>query len=141
MTAAALVPAIARRAFQLTFLRYIFASVGALAADMGVFLLLLATGRDATISSALSYGGGVIVHWLISSRLVFVRGARTTGTRRVKQKAYFVASALVGLAMTVMIVASGSATGIDPRLSKLAAIIASFLVTYCLRKTLVFSAG
>ncbi len=124
---------------RVTFLRYAVASVVALAADMGLFMALLAMNWHPAGASATSYAAGIGIHWLISSRLVFVAGARTIGMVRVRQKALFIVSALVGLAITVGIVAAGQGVGIDPRLSKLAAIGASFIATYYLRKTLVFA--
>ena len=54
------------------------------------------------------------------------------------QKALFVVSALIGLALTSAIVASGSLLGFDPRLAKLAAVAVSFTVTWLLRDSIVF---
>ena len=127
------------RLHRLLYLRYIGASVAALAADMGLFLLLLAASWSAALASAASYSIGIIVHWLISTRLVFVHAAKTSGLDRTRQKALFLASAFVGLVLTVAIVAIGDGWGFDPRLAKLAAIGVSFQTTYVLRKTLVFS--
>lgn len=132
-------PSIPRRLLRLTFLRYVGASVMALAADVGLFLLLLAAGWGAGLASAASYGIGIIVHWLVSSRFVFVHGARTVGADRVRQKSLFLASAAVGMALTVMIVSAGELAGFDPRLPKLTAILGSFIITYFLRKALVFA--
>lgn len=129
-----------RKLLQLTLMRYIGASVIALAGDMGLFLLLLAAGWVPALASAASYGAGIIVHWLISSRLVFAGGTHSSGRERVRQKALFLASAFVGFALTVAIVWAGDIAGSDPRLSKLAAIGISFVATYILRKTLVFAA-
>ena len=127
------------RLHQITYLRYIGASALALAADMGLFLLLLAGGWHAAAASAISYSAGIAVHWLISTRLVFIAGARTQGIERARQKALFLGSALAGLGITVGIVWIGDAFGIDPRLAKLAAIAISFQNTYVLRKTIVFA--
>lgn len=121
------------------YLRYVGASLAALAADMGLFLLLLAAGWTAAMASALSYSAGIIVHWLISTRFVFVHKAQTAGMARTRQKALFLASALTGLGLTVAIVALGDGWGFDPRLAKLVAIAVSFQTTYLLRKTLVFA--
>lgn len=129
-----------RRWMPLTFLRYVGASAIARAGDMGLFLAFLAAGWLPAAASAASYAAGIVIHWLISSRLVFVEGARTTGIDRVRQKGLFLGSAFAGLAITVAIVAAGDAGGIDARLSKLAAIGVSFVATYVLRKTLVFAA-
>ena len=133
-------PAPLRKLMQVTFLRYVGASAIALAGDMGLFLLLLAAGWAPALASAASYGAGIVVHWLISSRLVFAEGARTAGLDRVRQKGLFLGSAFAGLAITVAIVWAGDVAGFDPRLSKLAAIGVAFVATYVLRKTLVFAA-
>lgn len=119
--------------------RYLAASVVALGFDMASFLVLLALGVPAAGGSALSYVLGIIVHWFISSRAVFVSGVAERGHARTRQKALFVASALVGLALTAGIVGLGSALGIDPRIAKLAAVGVSFLVTWVLRARIVFA--
>ncbi|MGV1684871.1 GtrA family protein [Sphingopyxis sp. NJF-3] len=129
------------RLHRVTYLRYIGASAVALAADMGLFLLLLAGGWHAAAVSAISYSAGIAVHWLISTRLVFAAGAQTRGLDRARQKALFLGSALAGLGITVGIVWAGDALGLDPRFAKLAAIAISFQTTYVLRKSIVFAAG
>lgn len=123
----------------LLFVRYIGASAFALAADMGLFLLLLASGMSAPAASAVSYTVGIGAHWLVSSRLVFAAGAAPGGAERWRQKFLFCVSAFVGLALTVGIVAGGEMFGMDPRLAKMVAIAVSFVATYILRKTIVFS--
>jgi len=133
-------PALLMRLRDVRFVRYVLASVGALAVDMGCFLALLATGMWAPGASALGYGAGIAAHWLLSSRAVFVGSVALRGSRRMKQKALFVASALVGLALTTGIVWTGDVAGIDPRLAKLAAIAISFAATWLLRARIVFRA-
>ena len=120
--------------------RYLAASVVALGFDMGSFLLLLAVGLLAAPAAALSYSLGIVVHWFISSRAVFVAGVAARGPARTRQKAMFVASALVGLALTSAIVGLGAAVGVDPRLAKMAAVGVSFVATWLLRARIVFSA-
>ena len=120
--------------------RYLAASVVALGFDMGSFLVLLALGLMAAPAAALSYSLGIVVHWFISSRAVFVGGVAERGPARTRQKALFVASALVGLALTAGIVGLGAAVGIDPRLAKLAAVGVSFVATWLLRARVVFAA-
>lgn len=135
------VPAFAQRLLQVTFLRYVGASAVALVGDVALFNLLLVSGWWPAVAAAASYAAGIVIHWLISSRLVFVEGARTAGRDRVRQKGLFLGSAFVGLGLTVAIVWAGDAAGIDANLAKLAAIGVSFVATYILRKTLVFAAG
>jgi putative flippase GtrA len=125
---------------DLRFLRYLLASAGALAVDMGSFLALLALGAWATAASAASYSLGILAHWLLSSRTVFADTVAGRGSRRTRQKALCVVSALAGLALTTAVVGLGDLIGIDPRLAKLAAIAASFLLTWGLRVRVVFRA-
>lgn len=120
--------------------RYLGASVVALGFDMGGFLLLLEAGAAPASASALSYALGIVVHWLISSRAVFADGVAERGPARTRQKALFVASALVGLALTAGVVGLGAALGLDPRLAKIAAIAVSFVTTWLLRARIVFVA-
>jgi putative flippase GtrA len=118
--------------------RYLLASVGALAADIGSFLALLALGTWPAAASAASYSLGIAVHWLLSSRAVFSDLTAARGAVRTRQKALFVGSALVGLALTTAIVWTGAAGGLDPRAAKAVAIVASFAVTWLLRSRVVF---
>lgn len=123
---------------QVMLLRYLLASVGALAVDMGTFLALLALGTLPVLASALGYSLGIVAHWLLSSRTVFTDSVARDRATRTRQKALFVGSALTGLALTTMIVGAGTAIGIDSRLSKIVAIGLSFTVTWLLRKRIVF---
>lgn len=123
-------------------LNYLLASGLALGSDAGLFLLLLSAGLTPMIASAIGYCAGILVHWLVSSRLVFADGAAARGTgERHRQKLLFIGSALIGLALTTAIVGVGTALGLDPRLAKLAAIVVSFQATYLLRRHIVFRAA
>ena len=123
---------------DIRFVRYLLASIGALAVDVGSFLALMAFGLAAAPASAIGYSFGIVAHWLMSSRAVFQDRVAQSGASRTQQKALFVISALVGLALTTVIVAVGDASGIDPRLAKIAAIAVSFLVTWLIRARIVF---
>jgi putative flippase GtrA len=123
-----------------TFVRYLGASVVALATDVGLFLLLLAAAVHAPAASALSYCAGIAVHWLISSRLVFAATAAPGGADRWRQKLLFLLSAGLGLTLTVSIVSYGAAIGMDPRVAKLIAVLISFTTTYLVRRLIVFAA-
>ena len=121
------------------YIRYGIASAVALGSDFGLFLLFLNAGLTPTPASALGYSVGILVHWLISSRLVFAEGAAPRGPERTRQKGLFVGSALIGLAITTTIVAFGGFMGAMPVMAKLFAIAVSFQTTYLLRKTIVFA--
>lgn len=127
-----------RRAINTVFLRYLAASVLALGVDLGTFLALLALGIPATAAAAVGYAVGIAAHWLASSRAVFTAGVAEHGPERSRQKALFVGSALAGLALTTTIVGVGTMLGLTPRLAKLAAIGASFTLTWTLRQRVVF---
>ncbi|MXO96814.1 GtrA family protein [Erythrobacter aquimaris] len=118
--------------------RYGLASIGALAIDMACFLLLLAAGLASPVAAAAGYTIGILVHWVLSSRTVFHDGVASRGEGRGRQKALFVASALIGLALTTLIVWLGEFGRVDPRIAKIIAILVSFTVTYLLRKSVVF---
>ena len=118
--------------------RYLIASIGALAADIGCFLALLALGTWPAAASAASYSLGIVVHWLLSSRAVFADTLAARGPVRTRQKALFAGSALVGLALTTGTVWAGDAAGLDPRAAKAAAIALSFAATWLLRSKVVF---
>jgi putative flippase GtrA len=130
--------AILIRLRDVRFIRYVLASVGALAVDMGCFLALLSAGMWAAGASAIAYCAGIIAHWLMSSRAVFIGNVAERGAERTKQKALFVISALVGLGLTTAIVWAGDVSGFDPRLAKLVAIAVSFAATWLLRSKVVF---
>lgn len=129
---------LAARLRDARFVRYLAASAGALAVDMGTFLALLALGAWPAAASAASYSLGIVAHWLLSSRAVFADTVAGPGVGRTRQKALFVGSALAGLALTTAIVGLGDLAGLDPRLAKLAAIGASFALTWLLRVRVVF---
>ena len=127
-----------QRLTDLVILRYLLASVGALAVDMGSFLGLMHAGLAATPASAIGYGAGILAHWLLSSRAVFTGRVAAKGHARTRQKALFVVSALAGLALTTGIVAAAEAMSADPRAGKLVAIVLSFALTWWLRNRVVF---
>ncbi|MGV3770854.1 MAG: GtrA family protein [Sphingobium phenoxybenzoativorans] len=124
---------------RITYVRYIAASAGALAVDLGLFLTLMASGAPAMQASATGYTAGILAHWLLSSRTVFSDSLAVRGRARGRQQALFLASALLGLALTALIVGGGDMLGVDPHLAKLVAVIISFQTTYLLRKAVVFS--
>ena len=121
--------------------RYILASVGALAVDVGSFLACMALGIAAAPASALGYSLGILAHWIMSSRAVFQDTVAASGMARTRQKALFVISALVGLALTTAIVGAGDYSGVDPRIAKGFAIVVAFTATWLLRSKIVFREG
>lgn len=131
--------ALARRLLADTFLRYVAASGVALAADMGAFLALVAGGMPAGAASAAGYSLGIVVHWLVASRAVFVGDVAERGRARTRQKILFVLSAVVGLIITTAIVSAGAAAELNLLLTKIAAIAVAFTSSWLIRRRLVFA--
>jgi putative flippase GtrA len=121
-----------------TFGRYLLTSVLSLGCDVGLFLLLLSGGMAPMGASAVGYGAGIVVHWLLSTRFVFDQGMASQGAVRVRQKGLFVGTALLGLAITTAIVGWGDRLGLDPRIAKLIAVAVSFQATYMARRVIIF---
>lgn len=137
----ALAPAGTRRAALLRLVAYTIASVGALAVDMGCFYALLSTGLAAPAAAAGGYVAGIAAHWIASSRAVFADRLAEQGRARTAQQGLFVASALIGLAITWIIVATATAAGAIPTVAKLLAVAAAFTATFILRARYVFREG
>ena len=132
--------AIARRIADLDFTRYFVASIGALAVDMGSFLLLLETSLHPGISAAIAYTLGIVAHWILLSRSVFEQGTHQAGTARTRQKAVFLLTTWGGLAVTTAIVAVAVEFGLLAEIAKGAAVVISFVMNYFIRKHYVFTA-
>lgn len=117
-----------------TFARYLLASICALASDMALFLALDHWGAPPLFAAFGGYAGGLLVHWIISIRFVFDTGTGPTHA----QRAGFVASALLGMGLTLLLVGGLSALGLAPALAKLVSIPVSFLTVYAIRSYAVF---
>lgn len=121
------------------YLRYIGASAVSLGVDFAVFMATMSVGVPPAIAAACGYIVGIVCHWLISSRMVFVGLVAEDSASRRHQQALFVISALVGLGITTGIVGVGAHYGLDPRIAKGIAIVVSFQTTYVIRKKVVFA--
>jgi putative flippase GtrA len=119
--------------------RYLGASAASLGVDFATFMAALSAGVPPALAAAFGYAAGILCHWLISSRIVFVGRVAADSPGRRQQQALFLLSALVGLGITTAIVGLGSRYGIDPRIAKGIAIVVSFQATYMLRKKVVFA--
>ena len=122
---------------RFTLSRYLVASVVALAVDVAVYFALVGLNLSTAIASGVGYSAGIMIHWLISSQIVFVGKVRE-GIAKHLQRALFAGSALLGLGITVGVVAVLSNFGSDPATAKLVAIIVSFIAVYAVRKWGVF---
>jgi putative flippase GtrA len=119
--------------------RYIGASVVALGIDFAVFMATMSLGVPPALAAACGYAAGIVCHWLISTKMVFVTQVAAVGAARRQQQGLFVLSALVGLGITTGIVGLATRYGLDPRIAKGIAIVVSFQATYVLRKKVVFA--
>lgn len=122
---------------QFTLTRYLMASLIALAFDIAVYWVAISLGSTPSPASAIGYCFGIVVHWMVSAQYVFV-GKRREGTALQLQRAFFAGSSLVGLAITIGVVATTSAAGASAMTAKGAAVIISFFAVYGLRKWGVF---
>ncbi|SER74292.1 GtrA family protein [Sphingobium sp. YR768] len=133
----ALFRTVARRAgtigAQFMLARYLLASICALSLDMALFLGLSRAGLPNAIAATGGYGAGLLLHWVISTRFVFACD-RPSHTQRLA----FVASAAVGLLVTIIIIEFLSRLGLGQAISKLFAIPVSFGAVYAIRKYGVF---
>lgn len=120
------------------YVRYLAASAISLGADLSIFYLVLQIDVSAVAASVLGYISGLVVHWLLSSRLVFADKIPSGAAARRRQQLLFAISAILGLTLTAGVVECGLRMGLAPGLSKLAAIVFSFQLTYVFRRAFVF---
>lgn len=121
---------------RFTFSRYLLASICALCADMLLFLALLRLNLHPAVAGFVGYSVGLLLHWMISVRFVFVSGRRATHGQRIG----FILSALIGLGITTSVISCLTAAGLAPAIAKLMAVPVSFLSVYAIRKYGVFAA-
>lgn len=122
---------------RFTFIRYLLASICALCSDMLLFLGLLRLDLHPAAAGFAGYALGLLVHWLISTRFVFVSAGPATHGQRVG----FVVSAIVGMGITLALITGLTAAGAAPAIAKLLAVPVSFLAVYAIRKYGVFAAA
>jgi putative flippase GtrA len=125
-------------AVDLRYAAYLLAAALSLGVDLAVFFCMLQIDVPAVQASMSGYTAGLVVNWLLSTRLVFADKARRATAARNRQKLLFVLSALVGLAVTSVMVAGGLWLGLRAGLAKLVAIVVAFHVSYLLRRRFIF---
>lgn len=121
------------------FVLYFVVSVGALALDFALFLVLQRyVGLHYLAASAISFSSGAIVTYLASVRLVFDQ--RRLVDRRVEFASFFLIG-LLGLAVNqlALLVAAG-ALAWPPLQAKVAAAGFSFVANFLARRSLLFTA-
>ncbi|HEX7876832.1 MAG TPA: GtrA family protein [Sphingobium sp.] len=122
---------------RFTFIRYLLASICALCSDMLLFLALLRLDLHPAAAAFAGYATGLLVHWLISIRFVFVAAEPPTHAQRIG----FVVSALIGMGITLALVSGLTVAGVAPAIAKLASVPVSFLTVYAIRKYGVFGSA
>ena len=130
---------LAMRIQRITVARYLLASVGALGVDMAIFMGVTAMGWPPMVAAFFGYVTGMIVHWSISIRYVFLRTGRNGAPRATHaQRVAFFASALLGMGITMAVVGGLTAFGIHAAAAKGVAIGISFFSVYAIRKYGIF---
>lgn len=119
--------------------RYVLVSALALAVDFVVFLTLAGAVMRPSLAGAAGYAVGLAVHYALSLRHVF--DARSTAKSEMRLVSEFILSGIAGLAITTIVIAAATELAhLPPLAAKMAAVVASFLVVYALRRCLVFAA-
>ena len=119
--------------------RYTFVSAAALALDVAIYAILVGAGWRAALAGAIGYAIGLALHFSLSTRFVF--DASRTAKSSWRLFAEFVATGLVGIAITAAIIALATEIlHLGAALAKLAAVAASFAAVYLMRRSIVFAA-
>ncbi len=122
---------------RFTLTRYLAASVIALVADVAVFSLLRMVDIYVGFAGVAGYCVGIVVHWSISSKFVFV-GRAKEGEGTYLQQALFAGSALLGLAITFITISLLSHLGFTAFYAKSTAVGLSFFAVFITREFGVF---
>ena len=117
--------------------RYTAVSALALGLDFGVFLALNDSIGHPTLSGVVGYACGIVLHYQLSRRFVFATAASTKSAHRRFWE--FVASGLLGVAVTAAVIAAATGMGASPILAKAMAAGASFIAVYAIRRAIVFA--
>lgn len=118
--------------------RYALASGAALAIDWLTYLLTAGIGLAPALAGVVGYATGMLAHYLLS--ILWVFDARASGKGQARLALEFVASGLLGLALTAATIAlATSSLGLALVPAKLLAIAASFASVFLLRRMVVFA--
>ncbi len=122
------------------FLLYAAVSVVALAID--ILILYVAAVRlvmPGYLAAALAYAAGLVAHYLLSVRYVFAY--RRLASQRRTEVLVYALTGLLGILLSAGIVYFGGLLGQSLAVSKLAAIVVSFVAIFVTRKATLFSAS
>ena len=130
-----------RATFPVEAAGYLAVSAVALALDLGVYWLLLGLSLMPALAAVIGYSLGLVVHYLLASRLVFASRLLKRGlSAEAPTFAKYAATGIAGIALTAAIVAIGtdmlswSAIG-----AKLVATACAFVAVFLMRRCLVFA--
>ena len=120
--------------------RYAFVSAVALGLDFAVFLILNhAEAVSAAMAGAMGYSMGLLLHYVLSVRLVFDPNSSLKTRRRLF--AEFAASGLFGICITwVVIHVATNALAMGSVSAKGLAVVVSFLAVFVIRRSIIFAA-
>lgn len=122
---------------KLQALAYLVVSALALACDTGTYLVVAVLGLSAAKAGAIGYLLGLGVHYGLSRTFVF--DARATNKPEAQLFLEFAASGLLGLALTVTVIATTvDILGLALLPAKVAAIAISFVSVFLIRRFVVF---
>ena len=120
---------------------FLYALVSALALTVDVAILYVTAAHLAMpgyLAAALAYAFGLAVHYSLSVRYVFTY--RRLAAQRRAEVVVYALSGLIGILLSAGIVYLGGIFGQTLAVSKLAAIIVSFIAVFMIRKATLFSA-
>jgi putative flippase GtrA len=118
--------------------RYAIVSGLALALDFAVFLSFNAAFGLPTLAGVVGYSCGIVLHYFLSRHFVFSAVRSKKSSHRLFSE--FVASGLIGLAVTAGVIALATTMlGWAPIAAKIVAVGASFLGVFLIRRTIVFA--
>jgi putative flippase GtrA len=116
---------------------YVAISVLALGCDVALYSWNVANGQNHTFAAALGYVAGLIVHFILSRRVVFQSTA--DGQAGITEALGFILSGFVGLAITACAMfVSTEILDLGTLVAKAVAVALSFVGVYLLRSRIIF---
>jgi putative flippase GtrA len=113
-------------------------SVLALGCDVAIYSANVTQDRNHTLAAILGYTAGLLVHFLLSRKLVFKSKAK--GKHELLEALGFALSGIAGLAITAGVVfVSTELLHLGPAISKIIAVGTTFGGVYLLRSNFVFA--
>jgi putative flippase GtrA len=122
------------------FLLYTVVSAIAWLVDVAVlYFAAMSLGMPHYLSAAIGYTVGLLVHYLLSVRFVFVY-RKMAGQWRSEALVYLL-TGLLGVVLSAAIVHAGSLLGLPLIISKVIATVITFVAVFAVRKIVLFTSG